>query len=156
MSTESTEGPFRGAFPHQHGDPQSLRERIDAQLRGRIQEALEMAGLETMVEARKRAGRPAPEDGNAGDRDELLATIDGLLDHLHEALGRALPLEERPGFEGAQQGAAHSRDGRLAGQVCLAKRLPDYWQRFEAHRVEFARKPLGGTGEGWLKRLFGS
>ena len=51
--------PFPGAFPHQHHDPRGLVERIEAQLRERIAEAVEMAGLTLMVDLRQRQGRPA-------------------------------------------------------------------------------------------------
>lgn len=154
----SAGSPFGGAFPHQHGDPLSLRERIDAQLRARIEAAVEMAGLEVMVEVRKRAGRRLPEDDNPRDRDELVALAGSFLDHLHEALGPALPDAEHAGFERitAEPGDPGSR--RLAGQVFLAKRLPDYWQRFETLRGDFSRARLGvaSEGAGWLRRLFGS
>ena len=50
-----------GPFPHQHGDPRGLQERIDGQLQERIEEAVEMAGLELLVALRKKQRRPAPE-----------------------------------------------------------------------------------------------
>src|SRR5262249_240519 len=49
-----TEAPLGGAFPHQHRDPRGLHERIEAQIRERIEEALEMAGLKLLVDLRAR------------------------------------------------------------------------------------------------------
>ena len=47
-----------GAFGHQHGDPRNLAERIEAQLRERIEEAMEMAALELMVGVRAESRTP--------------------------------------------------------------------------------------------------
>ncbi len=150
-------GPFRGAFRHQHGDPQSLRERIDAQLRERIEEAVEMAALEVMVEGRKRHQRAAPEESNAQDRTEFHATAEELLEYLDRAFRAALATADLDAVEAAARAASgevHAQ--RLAGQVLLAKRLPDYWQRFEAYRAEHATGRLGSAqAAGWLRRLFG-
>ena len=63
-----SEWPLRGAFPHQHGDARGLIERIEAQLRDRIEEAIEMAALKLMVDTRAQTGRPAPESTSAADR----------------------------------------------------------------------------------------
>ena len=54
-----SESPFRGAFPHQHGDARGLLERIEAQLRERIEEAVEMAAIKIMVDRRAAAGLAA-------------------------------------------------------------------------------------------------
>jgi hypothetical protein len=153
-----SEGPFRGAFRHQHGDPQSLRERIDAQLRERIEEAVEMAGLETMVHARRSDGRPPPAEDNPRDRDEFNAMAERLLNHLHAAFQAALSPEQRRALLDLEAAAADPRAGRLAAQVYLAKQLPDYWQRFEACRADFTRAAAQGepSRPGWLRRLFRS
>jgi hypothetical protein len=152
----STGGPFRGAFRHQHGEPQSLRERIDAQLRERIEEAVEMAALELMVETRRRQQKAAPEENNRSDRAEFHATADEVLQHLHRAFRAALSPADRDAFDAATRpSASDPRAERLAGQVFLAKRLPDYWQSFETHRADLASARLGSAvREGWLKRLF--
>jgi len=153
----STGGPFRGAFRHQHGDPQSLRERIDAHLRERIEEAVEMAALELMVEGRRRQQRPLPEENSARDRAEFHATAEEFLEHLDRTFRGALAPGDLDAFDAASRGApgnaAHEQ--RLAGQVLLAKRLPDYWQRFEALRAELATARLDAAqSPGWLRRLF--
>src|SRR5262245_29476006 len=123
----TAEGPFRGAFRHQHGEPQSLRERIDAQLRERIEAAVEMAALELMVEARKRQQKAPPEENNSRDRAEFHATADEVLEHLHRAFRTGLPPADRDAFDAATRPSAGDPHAeRLVGQVFLAKRLPDY------------------------------
>ncbi len=143
-----------GAFRHQHGDPRTLRERIDAQIRERIEEALEMAALEVMVEQRRREGRPAPEEGSARDRDEFQAVTASLLAHLDQALAGPASADELP--QTAHTPGADRRDAMLTSQVLFAKRMPDYWQLFEVHRAAFAEQRLGAPSRkpGWLRRLF--
>lgn len=147
-----------GAFGHQHGDPRSLAQRIEAQLRARIAEAAEMASLDLLVALRAKAGRPAPEDGNERDRAELSALAFDFLAHLRAALAAALAEADRGALEGAERAAADAQARALAGHAFLARRLADYWQRFEAGRQAFAESRLTSFGQdkGWLKRIFGS
>jgi hypothetical protein len=150
-----SDGPFRGAFPHQHGDPRTLKERIDAQLRERIEEAVELAGLELMVERRRRHGQPAPETSSEADRREFEATARHLLAHLRSAFWAQLSAEQRVQVERAEAAVAEPQR-LLAAQVLLARQLPDYWQRFETHCVEYtaAGVDLQPPARGWLARLF--
>lgn len=152
-----SDGPFRGAFRHQHGEPQTLIERIEAQIRERIEEAVEMAGLEVLVELRRRENRPPPEEDSARDREEFLAMAESLLTFLDDAFRADQPEALAPTTSAADAADA-VRARRLTGQVALARRLPDYWQRFEAYRVAFASRRLGAATQsrGWLRRLFGS
>lgn len=150
-------GPFfQGAFPHQHGDPRGLIERIEAQLRERIAEAVEMAGLGLMVELRRRHGRPPPESENAADRREFEETVRELLAHLREAFDGDLTLERRAELERTDAGADES-ERLLNGQALLARQLPDYWQRFEIHRAAYAKARLEAPASkrGWLGRVRG-
>ena len=151
----TTDSPFPGVFPHQHGDPRSLAERIRAQLRERLQEAVEVAGLELMVELRRHRGRPAPETSSDADRREFEQTVRDLLAHLRGALAATLDPAERADLERAEAEAPEP-DRLLTGQVMLARRLPDYWQRFEAHRLTYvqARLETATPRSGWLARLF--
>lgn len=148
--------PLRGAFPHQHGDARGLVERIEAQLGERIEEAVELASLKLMVDLRARTGRRAPETTSAADRAEFEATSRALLARLRDAFVAELPAELRPRFEQAETGPDAS--GRLlAGQIFLARQLPDYWQRFERYQREDAERRLAEAERpGWLKRLFGA
>lgn len=145
------------AFAHQHGDPRSLAERIEAQLRARIEEAAEMASLDLLVALRARAGRPAPEDGNERDRAELSDLAFEFLGALRGTLVAALPEVERAALEAAEARAEDARTRALAGHAHLARRLPDYWQRFEAGRLAFAESRVATVGQerGWLRRIFG-
>ena len=145
------------AFGHQHGDPRSLAERIEAQLRARIEEAAEMASLDLLVALRARAGRPAPEDGNDRDRAELSALAFEFLGALRSTLVAELPEAERPALEAVEARAEDPRAHALSGHAYLARRLPDYWQRFESERLSFAESRVAAVGQdrGWLRRIFG-
>lgn len=151
-----SEWPVRGAFPHQHGDARGLMERIQAQLRERIEEAVEMAALKLMVDLRAATGRPAPESGSPADRAEFEAGARALLGWLRDAFEAELPADLRPGFAEAEAAADDEPARLLGGQVWLARRLPDYWQRFERYQSRYAAQRLADPGApGWLKRLFG-
>jgi hypothetical protein len=131
-------------------------ERIDAQLRERVEEAVEMGALGTLVETRKREGRPAPEESSARDREEFQAMAAALLAHLDQAFGPGLADDTRAGLDRARSTGADPHASRLAGQVFLAKRLPDYWQQFDEYRQAFAqlRASSAEPTSSWLKRLF--
>jgi hypothetical protein len=148
---------FRGAFGHQHGDPRGLRERIQAQLRERIQEAVEMAGLELMVELRRRHGQPVPDTDSAADRAQFEQTARALLHHLRTAFDAELTAQQREALARAESSAGEP-EPLLAGQAFLASHLPDYWQRFETYRAAYAHAQLDApaTRGGWLGRLLGS
>jgi hypothetical protein len=152
-----SESPFRGAFPHQHHDPRGLLERIQAQIQERIEEAVEMAALELMVALRQAHGRPAPQTSSAKDREEFLAMAGKLLAHLGRAFRSELPDGQRGGLGEAERIEGDERARILAGQVFLARRLPDYWQRFEAHVAAYreARLSAPGPRRRGLGRLLG-
>jgi hypothetical protein len=148
--------PLSGAFPHQHHDPRGLRERIDAQLRERIEEAVEMAGLKLMVELRQQHRRPAPETSSDADRREFEQIATDLLLHLHDAFRAELRAEEQTELDRVEAAAQRPREAALSGHVFLAGRLPDYWQRFDHHQAAYARAQLEAPGprRGWLGKLF--
>ena len=146
-----------GAFGHQHGDPRNLAERIEAQLGERIVEAAEMAALELLVSARRKAGRPAPEEDNPRDRAEWVALSGDLITHLRASFRGELDETDRAAMDAAEAAGSDARSRALLGQVLLARRLPDYWQRFDTARLAFFETRLGaaGTDQGWLRRLLG-
>ncbi len=152
-----TSNPFPGAFPHQHQDPRGLIERIEAQLRERIQEAVEMAGLKLMVDLRERHGRPRPETSSEADRREFEAMAAALLGHLRNAFHADLPADQRATFEQVEAAQSDPQECLLAGQVHLARQRPDYWQRFETYRAAYADARLSAPPDapksGWLSRL---
>jgi hypothetical protein len=151
-----TEWPHKGAFPHQHGDARGLLERIEAQLRERIDEAIEMAALKLMVDSRARTGRPAPESTSAADRTEFETAARELLVRLRERFLAELPADLRPRYQQAEAAVADEAARPLSGQVFLARQLPDYWQRFERYQQEDAQARLSEAAKpGWIRRLFG-
>jgi hypothetical protein len=149
--------PLRGAFPHQHHDPRGLVERIEAQIRERLEEALEMAGLKLLVELRARHGRPAPVDSSEVDRREFASLTGDLLTHVSAAFHDELEEPDRRDLDRAESGAQSERERLLAGQVFLARRRPDYWQRLESYQAAYAKARLEApAGRSWLGRLFGN
>jgi len=152
-----SEWPLRGAFPHQHGDARGLMERIEAQLRERIEEAIEMAALKLMVDARAQNGQPAPESTRPADRSEFETITRTLLGRLREQFVADLSDDLRPRLRQVEAAATDRPTGLLAGQVFLARQLPDYWQRFEQYQRDDAERYLAKARRpGWLKRLFGA
>jgi hypothetical protein len=127
----------RHADDRRHG----LRTRIDLVIHERIEQAIEAACLEVLVEARRRSGLPMPTDESAADRDEFRTLAVDLLARLEAAILPAVEPRHRTGLIEQDAGARGSHAARMATQVALAKLLPDYWQRFEACQAEFGRDP---------------
>ena len=151
------DNPFRTTgLRHGTGDPRGLRERIDAQLAERIEEAVEMAALHLLVELRKRHGAPAPESDNRADRDEFALLAADLLAYLGKAFVMELSPAQRAELDRIRADAPDARMGGLLGQVFLSRQLPDYWQRFETHRAVYAEARLASPDrpKNLLKRLF--
>jgi hypothetical protein len=142
---------------HGTGDARGLIERIDAQLAERIEEAVEMAALQLLVELRTHHNRPAPETDSRADREEFRALADDLLAYLGRGLEAGLSSELRPALEQARAEGADPRARELRVQVFLARQLPDYWQRFETLRAAHAELWLAAppAPASFFKRLFG-
>jgi hypothetical protein len=115
-----------------------------------------MAALHLLVELRKRHNRPAPETDSRADREEFRALAEDLLAYLGRAFEADLAGERREGLKRAQAEGADARARKLRGQIFLARQLPDYWQRLEAHRAAHAEVRLAAPSTGFLKRLLGS
>ena len=151
-----SEWPVHGAFPHQHGDARGLMERIEAQLRERIEEAVEMAALKLMVDRRTATGRPRPRAPAPptvpSSRPARVPSSRGCATRTWPSCRRTCArASTRPRPPRATSPRACS-----PGQVWLARRLPDYWQRFERYQRQYALEQLADpAGPGWLKRLFG-
>lgn len=132
-------------MPFRHPDrSHPLTTRIEMEVRERLEEAIDFVCLEALVNARRAAGGPAPVSDNPDDRAEYQAHVRAFL--------RLLAAELR-GAEPSQ-----AEDAQLvAAQVTLARRLPDYWQQFEAVSIRYLAQPApsGGQGRGMLARLFG-
>jgi hypothetical protein len=150
------DNPFKTTgLRHGTDDPRGLIQRIDAQLAERIEEAVEMAALHLLVELRKRHNRPAPETDSRADREEFQALAADLLAYLGRAFEAGLEAERRPDLERALAEGADPRARELRGQIVLARRLPDYWQRLEIHRAAHAEAHLAAPPPttGFLRRL---
>lgn len=150
--------PFTNAY-HGPGDrqPVDLAARIDAELRARIEDAVDYACLGAMVAARRAHGGAAPDADDPGDREEYVARVQAFLERLRGEIAGALG-------DGAQRrlgpAIAAPPTGNLSAaitvQVALAKELPDYWQRFEAVRLSAAEaRPPSSRSSRLLDRLLG-
>ena len=128
------------------GAPRDLLSLIDAELRARLEEAVDHACLEAMVSARRAAGQPLPVADDARDREEFTASVRALLERLRDEI----PAD-------ADEAADGDEEWRLLNaQIVRAKALPDYWQRFDAIRLRFvAEYGSGGARRGVLGRWLG-
>jgi hypothetical protein len=129
------------------GAPRDLLSLIDAELRERLEEAVDHACLDAMVGARRAAGAPLPVADDVRDREEFTATVRALLERLRDEI----PADANEVAQGDEEWRL------LAVQVGRAKALPDYWQRFDVIRQRFTvdYERSRGTRRGVLDRLFG-
>lgn len=137
--------------------PGGLGERIEAALEERLEEAVEFVCMDLLVQLRRAQGRPAPVAKSASDRQEFQGLVREWLLHLRGALLDGLPPEEVRKVSQAEEARGREEIPRLlAGQVALARALPDYWQRFETLRAAFAQARLTEPppSPGFLSRLF--
>jgi hypothetical protein len=148
--------------PFRHPEPRDpLAVRIDAEVRQRLEEAVDYACLEALVAARRARGLPPPVTDNADDRREFERGVQAFLSRLERELAPSGPHPPRGPDE--SEGEA----GRLlAVQLTLAKSLPNYWQRFDAVRTAWLtdgglggrpEPPMSSSGDarGLFARLFG-
>jgi len=144
-------------FRTRAGQPRDLLALIEGEVRERIEDAVDHVSLEVMVARRRRQGLPAPLADSARDRQEFTGGVRAFLERLQADLQPALTLEqERRVREAAGRTGADPVARLVAGQVALARELPDYWQRFEAIRLAYAadQHRSGGNRGGLLRRLF--
>lgn len=135
--------PFNTSLRRDPNDPRGLVERIEALVGERIEEAVEFLCIDLLVQLRRAHGRPAPEAKSAGDRQEYEGLVREWLLHLRGALLEGLTPENLQRVSRAEEARGREEIPRLlAGQVVLARTLPDYWQRFEALRAAFAQARL--------------
>ena len=136
-------------MPFRHPDrAQDLSTRIEIEVRERLEEAIDFVCLEALVNARRASGRPAPVADSTADRAEYTAHVSTFL--------RLLAVELHAAGASPDDNADDAR--LLAGQVAMARTLPDYWQRFEAISARYLAEPAvpsGGERRSMLARLFG-
>ena len=136
-------------MPFRHPEPRDpLAVRVDAEVRQRLEEAVDYACLEAMVAARRARGLPPPITDNADDRREFEHGVLAFLSRLERELA---PLATSPPRLPRGADESDGETGRLlAVQVTLAKSLPDYWQRFDTVRAAWladgGRPGVGGLG----------
>jgi len=150
--------PFGTSLRRDPADPRGLLERIDAQLGERLTEAVDFACLDLMVQLRRQHGRPLPDAQNPTDQKEFKLLVREFLVHLRGVYWTELSAADRQKVVQAETGARSQELERLvAGQVALARHLPDYWQRFDASRAAFVRARLAAPPPkpGVLNRLLG-
>ena len=127
-------------------DPRGLGERIEAVVTERLEEAVEFVCMDLLVQLRRAQGRPAPVAKSASDRQEFQGLVREWLLHLRGALLDGLLPEDIRRVSQAEEARGREEIPRLlAGQVALARALPDYWQRFETLRAAFAQAHLGAA-----------
>ncbi len=154
--------PFFGtSIRRDPAQPPTLAARIEAEIRSRIEEAVDFVCLDAMVQARRARGGPAPEADNPADRAEYDREVAGFFERLEHDLLGALAPERRAAIAAAGARNATPRARSLAVLVALAKELPEYWPRFDEVRERYAAERRAGGGSsggerrGLLGRLFG-
>jgi hypothetical protein len=116
------------------GAARDLLSLIEAELRERLEEAVDHACLGAMVAARQAAGEPAPVADDARDREEFIASVRTFLERLRDEI----PADANETVPAPPRDVQDGEEWRLlATQVARARALPDYWARFDAVRVAF-------------------
>ncbi|MBI2217876.1 MAG: hypothetical protein HYU51_11305 [Candidatus Rokubacteria bacterium] len=154
--------PFTNAY---HGpgasEPRDLGGRIDAELRSRIEDAVEYACLDAMVEARRARGAALPVADAPADREEFATRVRDFLERLRATMTAELTDGQHERLRGAIAPPRGDLEAALCAQVALAKELPDYWQRFDTIRRRSGRPsmirldPSGRERRSLLDRLLG-
>ena len=118
-------------------DSRGLMERIEAQLKERLEEAVDFFCLDLMVDLRRRHGRPLPTEESRDDRAEFEALAREFLEFLRRAFLSRLGGRDTEKLRQVEAAAKESR--LIVIQIHLARSLPDYWQRFEETKNDFSR-----------------
>lgn len=136
--------------------PADLNTRIEAQLRERLEEAVDFVCLEALVKRRQALSLPAPTADNTRDREEFTRSVHTFLAQLRSAIDPTLSESQRQKVAAAERGPGAETQRLLSAHVVLARELPDYWQRFESARTVYAEHAESSSERrGLLGRLFG-
>lgn len=137
--------------------PADLSARIDAQLRERLEEAVDFVCLDALVQRRRALALPPPSADNTRDREEFAQSVLAFLTALQAAITPDLDEPQQQKVTAAERAAGDETQRLLGVHVVLARELPDYWQRFETARAAYtaARVSSGGERRRLLGRLFG-
>lgn len=152
-----TPSPFFGtSLRRDPNQPADLNARIEAQLRERLEEAVDFVCLEALVKRRQALSLPAPSAENTRDREEFTRSVHAFLTELWSAIAPTLSDAQRQKTAAAERASGDETQRLLGVHVVLARELPDYWQRFEAGRTMYAEQiDSGSERRGLLGRLFG-
>jgi len=144
-------------MPFRDPNAGDLSTRITLEIRQRIEEAVEAACLDILVNGRRARGLPPPSAQSEQDRAEFDEVVRHLLVRLRAHFVPSLEEDLRTKVDLAGQAAPDPGARLVAIQVALARELPDYWQRFDAIRTDYAeeRAASGRESGGLLRRLFG-
>src|SRR5262249_25182705 len=136
--------------------PRDLNARIEAQLRERLEEAVDFVCLEALVKRRRALSLPAPSADNTPDPEEFTRSVHAFLAELRAAIAPTLSEQQRQKVAAADRVPGDETQRLLGVHVVLARELPDYWQRFESARTIYAEHVESGSERrGLLGRLFG-
>jgi hypothetical protein len=137
--------------------PRDLGSRIEAELRTRIEDAVDYACLGAMVAARRARGAAPPVADNPGDREEFVARVRAFLEAMRAAIVGGLTDDQQRRLGPATAVTPGDVAAEIRAQVALARELPDYWQRFDLYaRSAGETWPLrGDQRRGLLDRLLG-
>ena len=151
------DSPFGSSPRRDPNQPAALNDRIEAQLRERLEEAVDFVCLGALVERRRALGLPAPRADSATDRAEFTEGVRVFLAELQAAIAPGLDEGQRRKVAAAEQAPGDEMHRLLGAHVVLARELPDYWKRFEAARATYtaARVKSGRERGGLLGRLLG-
>jgi hypothetical protein len=152
-----TPSPFFGtSLRRDPTQPADLNARIEAQLRERLEEAVDFVCLEALVKRRQARALPAPSADNTSDREEFTQSVHAFLAELWNAIATTLSEAQRQKIAAAERVPGDETQRLLGVHVALARELPDYWQRFETGRVAYTEQiESGSERRGLLGRLFG-
>jgi hypothetical protein len=149
--------PFGTSLRRDPGDPRGLRERIDTVILERLEEAVDAACLDLLVERRRARKLPVPAADRAEDRAEFENLVRAFVGRLDASIAPSLGAEDRTRLTSKLPEPADALARLFAIQVALAKLVPDYWQRFESLKEEFSAEERGrAPGRlGLFRRLCG-
>lgn len=145
-------------MPFRHPDrSHDLQTRIEIEVRERLEEAIDHVCLEALVRTRRARELPPPAADNPADRRAYTENVVVFLRVLRREIATGLHPDDDRKLAAAET-TADEQARLIAGQVFLARLLPDYWQRFEAVSTGFLDELDTSSGResgGLLARLFG-
>src|SRR5207302_9260968 len=114
--------PFGTSLRRDPGDPRGLRARIEAVLLERLEEAVDAACLEVLVEVRRVRNLPPPVADDAEDRAEFDRLVRAFLGRLEASMTVGLAAGERGRLASAAPATGAGTARLLADQASLATR----------------------------------